>query len=155
MILQIREYSDDLAGIDYESGHEGDRERNVTLEDMKKNLKERFRQGHETFFAYGEDGILKGYASLKPFFPGHKHCELYWIAVRKKYQGKGIGTELLGYLENYARKQGFRKVCAYTGRSMIRTREFYEKRGYYPVNEFPDYYGFEKNNTAVLYAKKI
>ena len=107
------------------------------------------------FFGLKENNILKGYITLKPFFPGHKHCEIYWLSVRNKFQGQGIGTKLMKFIEKYAKKKGFRKTCLYTNKIMKKTRKFYEKRGYKFVNEFPEYYGFPKNNTAVLYAKSL
>lgn len=58
----------------------------------------------EIFFGYKLNNELVGYVTLKPFFPGHKHCELYWLAVKKKYQEQGIGTKLVKFIENYAKK---------------------------------------------------
>ena len=144
-----------LAELDFESGHEMGIARGVTLQEHKRELVERFNRGHELFFGYKEDGILKGYATVKPFFPGYKHCEMYWLSVRKAFHGKGIGTALVNFIEEYARKQGFRKVCLYTNKTMNETRRFYERHGYALINEFPEYYGYNdtSKNTAVLYAK--
>lgn len=93
----------------------------------------------EIFFGYKLNNELVGYVTLKPFFPGHKHCELYWLAVKKKYQEQGIGTKLVKFIENYAKKKKFRKIFIYTGKPMKKTRKFYEKIGYEFVNEFPGY----------------
>ncbi len=60
------------------------------------------------------------------------------------------------FIEDYSKKEGFRKVCLYTGKNMKKTRKFYEKIGYKLINEFPGYYGYPTGNTtAVLYCKKI
>lgn len=142
--------------IDYESEHQGDIERKAKKIEMLKEIKERFEEKHEEFFGYKEGKELIGYVTLKPFFPGYKHCEVYWLAVKKKDQGKGIGKKLMKFIEEYARKKGFRKVCLYTGKNMKKTRGFYEKIGYEFVNEFKNYYGYETGNkTAVMYYKKI
>ncbi|MFT4326012.1 MAG: GNAT family N-acetyltransferase [Candidatus Woesearchaeota archaeon] len=147
---------EDIVTVDYESDHQGDKERNITKEDMTKELKDRFLINQELFFGYKENNELLGYITFKPFFPGHKHCEIYWLAVRKEHQNKGIGSKLLGYIELYAKEHNFRKICLYTGKDMLTTRKFYENRGYSFVNEFQDYYGFDTGNTtAVLYAKKL
>ncbi len=150
-----KESINQLAEIDFESGHEIDKSRGVTLQDYKTELIERFNLGYELFFGYKEENVLKGYATMKPFFPGHKHCELYWLSVCKTFQGKGIGTALMTFIEDYARKLGFRKVCIYTNKEMVGARNFYEKRGFVLINEFPGYYGYgdASKNTAVLYAK--
>lgn len=146
-----------LAEIDFEAEHEIRKSNGIKLEECRAELIERFARGYEIFFGYKENGYLEGYAAFKPFFPGHKHCEVYWLSVRKTFQGEGIGTALLTFIEDYARKQGFRKICLYTNKLMKKTRAFYEKRGYSLINEFPGYYGYadESKNTAVLYAKML
>jgi ribosomal protein S18 acetylase RimI-like enzyme len=156
-IIRIDEKSIlDLLTVDIESSHQGDVEHGVSKAHMKKDLSVRFKKGQELFFGYKENGEIKGYVTIKPSFPGHKHCELYWIAVKKRYQGQGIGKALMLFAEEYAVKHGFRKICLYTGKGMAKTRGFYEGSGYSLVNEFPDYYGYEKGDkTAVLYCKKL
>lgn len=155
-IIQLsRKDINDLADIDYDSGHQCDRKNKTSKLYMKKELLERFDECRELFFGYKENKTLIGYVTIKPFFPGHKHCEVYWLAVRKAYQGKGIGTKLMEFIESYAKKKGFRAVYVYTNKTMSKTREFYEKLGYKLVNEFPNYYGYKRNNTAVLYGKSI
>lgn len=152
-----KRHMNQLAEIDYEAAHEVGRMRNRKLPSYKKEITRRFKEGYEIFFGCKENSVLKGYVSLKPFFPGHNHCELYWLSVRNKYQNQGIGTKLVNFIEKYAKKRGFRKICLYTNKIMKKTRKFYEKRGYKKVNEFPGYYGYKnnKNTTAVLYAKEI
>ncbi|MBU0666341.1 MAG: GNAT family N-acetyltransferase [Nanoarchaeota archaeon] len=145
-----------LITIDFESEHQGDRERNISKSEIRKGIEKRFKKNYEVFFGYKQNNELVGYVTLKPFFPGHKHCEVYWLAVKKKCQGKGTGTKLMNFIEDYAKKKGFRKVCLYTGKDMCLTRRFYEKNGYSFINEFPDYYGYTTGNTtAVLYGKTI
>ena len=148
-----RKHIEHLAQIDLESKHQ--MESNLKLSDYKRMLIKRFDEGYELFFGLKENDILKGYVTLKPFFPGHKHCEVYWLSVKSKFQGQEIGTKLMKFIENYAKKNGFRKVCLYTNKVMMKTRGFYEKLGYRLINEFPGYYGYPKNNTAVLYAKTL
>ncbi|HLD48801.1 MAG TPA: GNAT family N-acetyltransferase [archaeon] len=141
--------------MDFESEHQNS-SKHVSRKDMKRKIKNRFDEGHELFFGYRQDNELVGYVTLKPFFPGYKHCEIYWLAVKKKCQGQGIGTKLMRFIEKYAKKNGFRKVCLYTGQNMKLTKKFYEKIGYKLVNKFPRYYGYPTGNTtAILYAKEI
>jgi ribosomal protein S18 acetylase RimI-like enzyme len=148
--------AEELSEIDYESEHQGDRERNIRKKDMKKSILDRFKKKQEIFFGYKENKEIKGYATLKPFFPGYKHCELYWMAVKKKDQQKGIGRELLKFTESFARKKGFRKIFLYTGKDMKKTRKFYEKNKYKKINEFKGYYGYKTGNTTgILYGKEL
>ena len=150
-----RRYIKQLALIDFESEHQNS-SKVFNKNRMKKEIQKRFDEGHELFFGYKLNNELVGYVTLKPFFPGHKHCEVYWLAVKKKGQGQGTGTKLMRFIENYAKKKGFRKVCFYTGKNMKKTRKFYKHIGYKLINEFPGYYGYPTGNTtAVLYAKLL
>lgn len=142
-----------LAEIDLESKHQ--MESNLKLSDYGLMLKKRFHEGYELFFGFKEENIIKGYITLKPFFPGYKHCEIYWLSVRDKFQCQGIGKRLIIFIEGYAKRKGFRKICIYTNKTMTKTRKFYEKCGYKFINEFPDYYEYKEDNTAVLYSKSI
>ncbi|MFT4303901.1 MAG: GNAT family N-acetyltransferase [Candidatus Woesearchaeota archaeon] len=145
-----------LSEIDYESEHQYEKKQNISKQTMKKGIIKRFQKKQEIFFGYKINNILVGYITLKPFFPGHNHCEIYWLAIRKKYQKKGIGKKLVKFIETYAKKKGFRKVCLYTNKNMKKTRAFYEKIGYKYINEFKGYYGYKNGNTtSVLYTKKI
>jgi ribosomal protein S18 acetylase RimI-like enzyme len=151
-----RKYIEQLTQIDYESEHQEDRRQKISKSDMKKGILKRLKKKQEIFFGYELNDELLGYVTLKPFFPGYNHCEVYWLAVKKRCQGQGIGRRLMEFIEQYAKKNGFRKVCLYTGKDMITARGFYEKIGYKLINEFPEYYGYTTGNTtAVLYAKNI
>ena len=150
-----RKHIDVLSDIDAESEHETDKENLTTKKQYLEELSKRFKINHELFFGFKENGILKGYVTIKPFFHGRGNCELYWLAVRKKYQKTGIGTRLTEFAEKISRQMGFRAIYLYTNKVMVKTRMFYEKRGYKLINEFPGYYDYPKNNTAVLYGKKI
>jgi ribosomal protein S18 acetylase RimI-like enzyme len=151
-----RRHLKQLAKIDYESEHQVGRQRKVTLKEYEKEDRERFDKGHEIFFGYKEDGVLKGYVTLKPFFPGYHHCEVYWLAVSKFFQRQGIGTKLMRFIENYAKKKKFRKVCLYTNKTMKHSRRFYEKNDYKLINEFKGFYGYKTGNTtSVLYCKNL
>lgn len=150
-----RRHIQQLAQIDNESKHQNTSGL-FNKKQITKNIVKRFNEKHEIFFGYKTNNELVGYVSLKPFFPGYKHCEVYWLAVKNSYQGQGIGKTLMGFIEIYAKKKGFRKVYIYTGKNMQRTRKFYEKNGYKLKNEFPGFYGFPSGNTtAVLYEKKL
>jgi ribosomal protein S18 acetylase RimI-like enzyme len=58
---------------------------------------------------------------------GDGTAKLRQMAVRKSYQGTGIGRELLLYSEAIARAKGFKKMTMHARTSAI---GFYEKLGY-------------------------
>ena len=143
-----------LADIDFQSDHPMDVQRKLTRKQMKKYLSERFKKKQEEFFIYKN----KAYITLKRDFPGYKHCEIYWLAVKKSFQRQGLGKKLVKFIEEHAKKLGFRKICLYTGKVMKGAQIFYKKNGFKKVNEFPDHYGFngtKKEKTAVLFCKNI
>ena len=145
---------DTLEEIDFLSEHPMDVQRKLSKAKMKNYITKRLNEGKEEFYICEK----YGYITLKRDFPGHKHCEIYWIAVKKQEQGKGIGGKMVTFIEKYARKLGFRKVCVYTGKVMKEAQNFYRKFGYKKVNEFPDYYGFpgtKEEKTAVLLCKRL
>ena len=150
----IEEDIDILAEIDFQSEHPMDVQRNLTLEQNKKYLLKRFEEGKEDFFIYQD----KGYITLKNDFPGWKHCELYWLAVKKSCQRQGIGKQLVQFIEKYARELKFRKIFLYTGLVMVGAQIFYQKLGYHKINEFPDFFGFPgttEEKTAILFGKEV
>ncbi len=143
-----------LAEIDFLSEHPMDVQRKLTKEEMKKYILRRFKEGKEEFFVWDRSG----YVTIKREFPGHKHCEMYWLAVKKQQQRRGVGRKLVLFIEKYARKEGFRKVCLYTGKVMKDAQKFYQKMGYKKINEWPGYYGFsgtKEEKTAVLFCKSL
>ncbi|MFA5763260.1 MAG: GNAT family N-acetyltransferase [archaeon] len=143
-----------LLKVDEEANHQATG--NLSSKEKLKSLKKRFDDGYELFYAYKRNNEIIAYITLKPFFPGHNHCEVYWLNVKKNYQCEGVGTKLIKYIENLAKQMQFRKVCVYTGKTMGLTRHFYEKNNFKLINEFPDYYGFPTGNrTAVLYVKDL
>lgn len=150
-----KRHIEELAVIDFESEHQNSS--NIfNKKQMMSEIQKRFHKKQEIFFGYKRGKELLGYVTLKPFFPGHKHCEVYWLAVKKKTQGQGIGTKLIYFIENYAKNKGFRKICLYTGENMQLAQKFYKKKGYKIINKFREYYGYEEgNNTAVLLCKNL
>lgn len=52
---------------------------------------------------------------------------LMQVAVDGKYQGSGVGRELVGYAENRAKEAGYSKIVMH---AMLSVVSFYEKLGY-------------------------
>ena len=63
---------------------------------MKRDLKE------ERTFVAVDDEIL-GFITVKPL--NRKALEILWMAVKRKHQGKGIGTELLSFVEGWQKNE--------------------------------------------------
>jgi ribosomal protein S18 acetylase RimI-like enzyme len=80
---------------------------------------------------------------------------LYWICVHPAVQGRGVGQELLSYVEAFVRTcNGERLVVETSGQpSYVRTRRFYQEAGYIEVGRIPDFY--KPGDDCVLYCKTL
>jgi ribosomal protein S18 acetylase RimI-like enzyme len=108
--------------------------------------------GHRSI-TFEQDGKAMGFAYYAPASMTDRTWYLYWIAVRKDTQAKGIGSELLRYLENDIRAQKGRVLFIETGSlpHYEKTRQFYVKNNYETHALLKDYYA--ENDSMVVYRK--
>jgi len=80
---------------------------------------------------------------------------LYLIAVHSAHQGKGIGENLLKYIENFLREIGTRILLVETSglESFKRTRNFYLKNGYYQEARIREFYS--EGEDKIVFWKKL
>ncbi len=89
-----------------------------------------------------EDGVILGYAYFAPAAMTDRTWYLYWIAVAKETQAKGIGGRLLRYAEDEIRQASGRVLFIETSGlpHYEPTRRFYLKNGYEVTGVLRDYY---------------
>ena len=155
---RIRKASkDDLPGmtnVDFECNSVVINRLRLGKKELRDALNKRFEEHNKEFYVFEADNEILGYCILKPEFHGYKNCELSWIAVKKKYQNKGIGKRLIEFIEAIARKEGFRNIYAYTSeKENDKVKGFYSNMGYRKINAYEDYYS--DGTRAVLFGKKI
>ncbi|MEW6063389.1 MAG: GNAT family N-acetyltransferase [Nanoarchaeota archaeon] len=129
--------------------------RKISKKQMKKYMLNRVTRGRELFFGYKEGGEIKGAIGFKPLSSDRHYCQIHWIAVKRKFQRQGIGRKLIKFIEKFAKKNNFKKICLYTGEDMHNIRRFYEKLGYKNTKRLPNFYKIGKNRTAILYSKML
>ena len=80
---------------------------------------------------------------------------LYAIAVDKAYQGKGIGKQMMNYIERTLLQNGNRILIVETSGdpSFHQTREFYGKCNYVRQAVIPEFYA--KGEDKVIFWKKL
>lgn len=80
---------------------------------------------------------------------------LYLIAVHKKYQGQGIGAEMMSYVESYLQSSGKRILIVETSGlpAFERTRAFYDQCHYKRVAVIPDFYN--NGEDKIIFWKKL
>ncbi|ASJ12992.1 GNAT family N-acetyltransferase [Thermococcus thioreducens] len=120
------------------------------LRTMKRDLR-----SEKTFIAVNDrEQEVLGFIILKPL--NEKALEILWMAVRRELRGKGIGTKLLRFVENWAKGEGFELLVVKTSGDLSykpydETRRFYERRGFVRIALIDPYP--EWGEPALIYAK--
>ncbi len=84
---------------------------------------------------------------------GGRSARLYSIAVAADEAGRGVGSRLLAAAEEAARDRGFDRLHLEVRADNPAAVSFYEKSGYRPIGERPDYY--EDGMTALRFARQL
>jgi ribosomal protein S18 acetylase RimI-like enzyme len=112
--------------------------------------------GHHCSATYELDGRVVGYVYFADSAAlSDRTWYLWWIAVDKTVQGKGVGRELLQYAETDARRRGARLMLIETSGvpEYELTRRFYLKNGYDQEAVIRDYY--RDGDDLVVFRKRL
>jgi len=106
----------------------------------------------ELYGAFSGDTIV-GFALYKPLNP--EAVELAWLAVARRHWSRGVGTRLVD--ESLARLPKHYRVCqvktlaaTVPDAGYARTRQFYAKLGFIPLEVIDPYPGWEAGNPCQL-----
>lgn len=126
---------------------------------LKKKISSYYYRGAKFFGFYFDNGEPIGFAALLMeegpegvICFGHK-CDLLDIGILKKYRRKGFGSELLEYVEQRAKNEGFYCMYMSTYAMDYEAISFYGKNGFVPVATLPDING--PNDEGNIYIRKI
>ena len=104
--------------------------------------------------AYQESDVV-GFISLS--YSSEDCAEIDCLGVKKAYQGKGIGSQLLATLESEARKNvdylQLKTVAEGSNKDYDRTNVFYRSLGFKKLEIFPQLWG--PQNPCQILIKKI
>ena len=83
------------------------------------------------------NGRIIGYCSLNPFNKKEAYRRSVYISIylEQSSTGKGLGREILGFLENQAMNKGCRSLIALISKENVTSCSFFEKNGYRRVGE--------------------
>ena len=112
------------------------------------------QQGHESV-TFESDGAIIGFAYFAPAEMTDRTWYLWWIAVDKRLQAKGIGAQLLTYTEQEVRRAGGRLYLIETSSlpQYEPTRRFYLKHGYEQHALIADFYA--DGDSMVVFRKQL
>jgi GNAT superfamily N-acetyltransferase len=110
--------------------------------------------GHKAI-CWEKDGRVIGFAYYAPAAMTDNSWSLYWIAVSKEIQARGIGSALLHYAEENTRREHGRVMFIDTSSlpSYELTRRFYLKHGYDQEAVMRDYYA--DGDDLVVFRKRL
>jgi ribosomal protein S18 acetylase RimI-like enzyme len=103
-----------------------------------------------------ENGRIMGFAYYAPASMTDRTWYLYWIAVLKDMQARGIGGALLRYVEDDIRsnRQGRQLLIETSSQPHYElTRSFYLKHGYDRLAVLGDYYA--DGDDMVIFRKRL
>ena len=109
----------------------------------------------DTWFTKVEGGenLAVGYCAPEKFTEGTYN--LYAIGVLQEHQGKGIGREMMRYLEDFLRQKSGRVLIVETSgdQQFHLTRKFYQDLGYHREATIRDFW--QEGEDKVIFRKKI
>jgi ribosomal protein S18 acetylase RimI-like enzyme len=110
--------------------------------------------GHQSV-TLEDQGRLVGFAYFAPAAMTDRTWYLYWIAVQKQTQARGLGQQLLLHTEDAIRKSGGRILLIETSSlpHYLLTRKFYLKNGYDQEATLRDFYADGDN--LVVFRKRL
>ena len=109
------------------------------------------------FFAAFDEGKDIGFIALKVH--NEYTVEIFNFGVLEKYHRKGVGQAIFNSVELYCKEKGCKFITVKTLDSSSeyepyeRTRAFYLKNGFYPLEVFPLFWN--KENPCLFLAKHI
>ncbi len=112
-------------------------------------------EGHLAI-AFEQAGVVVGYAYYGPAPMTEGAWELWWIAVAKDQQGRGVGKRLLRHLEEDIRANRRGRVLFIDTGSLPHyepTRQFYRKQGFEEHAVLRDFYA--AGDSKVIFRKSL
>lgn len=110
------------------------------IQRLEEDIKEYFAKAPLVdiagFFVYIKDNEILGMIGYKRLIY-HREYEITWLATRKDMQRKGIGRELLLYLENFLSQYKLELFTVTIPDDPV-SREFYYKMGFRSTTRFLD-----------------
>ncbi len=111
------------------------------------------KSGYFSLAAENDEGVFTGFISYGPVPMTQYAWDIYWLAVRREFQGHGVGAALLKAAEENIVQAGGRMAFIETsGKAQYdKTRRFYLTNDYKEICDLPDFYA--PGDNKVIYQK--
>lgn len=138
-----------------DTNHFNDEEINVALELIDIYIRDKNQKDYLVYVHEPNEKNITGYICYgkRPLTEGT--YDLYWIAVNPEYHGKGIGSKLVQFMEDYLSQRNANLILIETSGkdSYENERRFYEKNGYLIQTVIKDFY--RANDDLYIYHKYL
>lgn len=101
-------------------------------DDLARHLAEQ-PPGSHVFVAEDDDGERVGFLHLQTvsdYFTGAQNCHIADVAVAPAHEGRGVGSALLAFAEDWARQHHCRHLTLAVFPGNERARSLYERHGF-------------------------
>jgi len=113
------------------------------------------QKDYELFSSIDDSEAVTGYVCVGPTPATQGTYDLYWIAVDPSVHGKGVGSQLLHFVEEHLRSKGGRMLIAETSSTpkYDKTREFYQRKGFVQQARIKEYY--KPGDDLIIFGKNL
>ena len=127
----------------------------VAMELIDIVLKDHIQKDYQIDCVGEDEDLAIGYICYGPTPMTRGTFDLYWIAVDPDFQEQGVGSKLLGFLDERVKVRGGRMILADTSTipQYEKTQRFYVKNGFQEVARIPDYY--HSGNDRITFCKRL
>ena len=127
----------------------------VAMELIDIVLKDPIQKDYQVDCIVDDQDLVIGYICHGPTPMAQGTFDLYWIAVDPDFQEQGVGSKLLGFLEEGVKARGGRMILADTSTvpHYEKTKKFYVKNGFQEVAKIPDYY--HPGNDRITFCRRL
>lgn len=115
------------------SMHVGIEDEDTFVRETRQTLDLLMKDSNSRLFVMANGGQFIGYIAFNIHPALHVNgleCALRELYIKDEYQGKGMGTILMSYVERYARKIGCKRMSLATNWNDPRQKSFYESVGF-------------------------
>jgi ribosomal protein S18 acetylase RimI-like enzyme len=127
----------------------------VAMELIDIVLKEPIQKDYQIDCMVNDQDLAIGYICHGPTPMTQGAFDLYWIAVDPEFQERGVGSTLLGLLEEGVKARGGRMILADTSTvpHYDKTQKFYLRNRFQEVAKIPDYY--HPGNDRITFCRRL